>query len=77
MPVLKGAASEFTTYKKINAQSLAPTLKMTQSSVKPATLFLNGTIGSIAKATTVAAAVSPKTAVVATSTLKTSTAKRG
>ena len=50
---------------------------MTQASVVPATLTLNGTIGSVVKATTVAAAVAPKTTVVSQEKMKVNTSKRG
>ena len=70
-------ASTFTRFQLINAQSLAPTGKPTQSSVASATKTLNGTIGSIAKASAVAASAAPKTSVAGTSTLKGNTSKRG
>lgn len=77
MPILKGAASDVTRYRKLNAQSLAPTKKLTQSSVPPATLLLNGTIGATAKATAIAASVAPKTSVVTQSTPVAPGKKRG
>ena len=77
MPIIRGSASDFTRYVNINAQSLAPTKKLTQSSVVPATLTLNGTIGAVVKATTVGAAAAPRTSIVAISAMKVNTKKRG
>lgn len=77
MPLVKGSASDFTRYQKLNAQSLAPTLKLTQASVVPVTLTLNGTIGAAVKASTTAAAVAPKTTVVAQTSEKVNRTKRG
>lgn len=71
-------ASSFTRHQKIAAQTISTATKNpTQVSVPSASLVLNGTVGATVKTTTVAAKASPSTSLLATSTLKGNTAKRG
>lgn len=70
-------ASSVTRFHRINAQSLATPYKPSASSVPAATLVSNGTVGATVKASTVAVAIAPKTAIVTTSNTKVNTKKRG
>ena len=66
-------ASSFTQFQKINAQSIKTTGKPTVSSAVSATT----TVASLVKASAVAAAAAPKTAIGTISDLKGNTKKRG
>ena len=71
-------ASSFTTFRRVNAQSIATTGKPTQSSVPSLSKTSQRTVvGATTKASDVAKTVSPITAILATGRNKVSTAKRG
>lgn len=70
-------ASSFTANRRLNAQSITTTGKPTQSSVPSVARVSTGVIGTVVKASAIAASVSPATSIVATATTKKSTQKRG
>lgn len=78
MPLLKGAASDVTRVVKLNAQTISTaTNNPTKASVPSANVVLKSVVAAVTKASSEAKKTTPASTVLATSTLKGNTSKRG
>lgn len=77
MPLLKGAASDVTRLQRLSAQTVVTTGPKTASFVPSATVVAKGVVASVTKASDVAKKATPTATVLATSTAKGNSGKRG